>query len=193
MKLYAENIKKDKNWAGDYEIQTTCYYLNININIVYKDIYEYKNYSYYKAPTDTEGTINLLYVSNNHFKLLYKRNTNNDLDNINDNNNIDKFKNIKDFIKNKKLLAFNNNYISKMHKFVLPKHSVNSNKYTDYPRINCKDKYNEIYAYLISKNNIMPERLCYKDKSEFKKIEKKRRKFRKQIKEKYLIKDKRLS
>lgn len=77
LKLYAENIKKDKNWAGDYEIQTTSYYLNININIVYKDLNEYKNYSYYKAPSKTEDTINLLYVSNNHFILLYKRNINN--------------------------------------------------------------------------------------------------------------------
>ena len=146
MRLYAENIKKDKNLDGDYEIQTTCYYLIININIVYKDIYEYKNYSKYKAPTDTEETINLWYVSNNHFKLLYKRNNNNDVDNIDDNNNIDKVKNIKDFIIQIKLLAVNNNYISKMHKFIFPKNSVNSSKYTEYPRINCKDKYNEIYT-----------------------------------------------
>lgn len=38
----------------------------------------------------------------------------------------------------------------------------------------------------------MPKRLCYGNKSEFKKINKKRNKFRKQIREKYLIKESRL-
>ena len=76
-------------------IQTTVYFLDVNINILYKDSFLYKNYAYYKACNNTEETINLLFVSNNHFQILYKRNlNNNDIkeENINnDKENIDNF------------------------------------------------------------------------------------------------------
>ena len=62
----------------------------------------------------------------------------------------------------------------------------------DYNNPQAKNKYNEIYNYLLN-NNYIPERLEYKNKIIYKSTQKKRTAFRKQAKNNYCIKDKRLS
>ena len=61
----------------------------------------------------------------------------------------------------------------------------------NYSRLECINKYNEIYHYLLNNNN-MPERLKYNDKAKYKTIQKKRTAFRKQVRDKYTIIDNRL-
>ena len=52
----------------------------------------------------------------------------------------------------------------------------------NYSRLECINKYNEIYHYLLNNNN-MPERLKYNDKAKYKTIQKKRTAFRKQVRD----------
>ena len=61
-------------------------------------------------------------------------------------------------------------------------------EYIPYNSEECPDKYIEINEYLKNVNYI-PPRLSYKDKSQYKKIQKKRAAFRSNAKEKYFIKD----
>jgi len=46
LKKYAETIKINGTWSGDYELAKTAYFFQININVLYKDSYNYKSYNY---------------------------------------------------------------------------------------------------------------------------------------------------
>ena len=45
-KKYAETIKIDGTWSGVYELATTAYFFQINLNVLCKDSYNYKSYNY---------------------------------------------------------------------------------------------------------------------------------------------------
>ena len=64
----------------------------------------------------------------------------------------------------------NKKYLSNSNKFVKPDKSIITCKYMNYSRLECINKYNEIYHYLLNNNN-MPERLKYNDKAKYKTIQ----------------------
>ena len=64
-------------------------------------------------------------------------------------------------------------------------------KYVDYIRVECKEKYNDIYKYLID-NNYVPEGYKSNEKKDNKKLSKKRNMFRNKCKKNYFIDENRL-
>ena len=68
---------------------------------------------------------------------------------------------------------------------------IKNKTYVNYPKIELKNYYNEIYNYLLDNKN-MPKRLEYSTSKNRKTIEKKRTKFRNMVKRKYRILNNRL-
>ncbi len=127
MKIFENKIDKisnDKEWAGDLAISALCLMLNLKINLYVKDNYNYKPYFSFEGSSKPNDAIDLLFVNNNHFNVLYKKNHifklqnnkeeenniifNKDLNNDNKNIDINKNKDI-NLSSDNKILTDNNN------------------------------------------------------------------------------------
>ena len=168
---YVNYMKQSGVYAGDQEIALTAYYLGININVLILDTFGYKSLYYYESVIPTDEVINILYENGNHYQLLFKRKNVNEEE---DKQSLEEEEEeIEDYIKKKIEIKKNNKkYLSNSNKFVKPDKSIITCKYMNYSRLECINKYNEIYHYLLNNNN-MPERLKYNDKAKYKSIQKK--------------------
>ena len=132
--------------------------MNCNIKIYilkddgYKLFFEFNNKSNNKNENQNIDIINILFINNNHFNLLIKKQEshiimNNLLESKIDIKDLEKILNIKSKQTNIKI----------KEKFKL---DLKRKKYVNYPKDGLKNYYNEIYEY-IKNNNKMPERLEY--------------------------------
>jgi hypothetical protein len=181
-------MKQSEFYAGDQELAITSHYLNININVLIKGSYNYKSLYYYESPQKTNEVINLLYINGNHYQLLYKiKDINEESENAENKDIV----NINDFIEEKSKEIENKKDKLDKYDINFPEKIIITSKYMDYIKPQVKNKYNEIYNYLLNNNNI-PERLEYKNKLKYKSIQKKRTAFRKQATNNYCINNKKL-
>ena len=188
LNLYLEKMKQPEFYAGDQELAITSHYLNININVLIKGSYNYKSLYYYESPQKTNEVINLLYINGNHYQLLYKiKDINEESENAENKDIV----NINDFIEEKSKEIENKKDKLDKYDINFPEKIIITSKYMDYIKPQVKNKYNEIYNYLLNNNN-MPERLEYKNKLKYKSIQKKRTAFRNQANNNYCINNKRL-
>ena len=107
-----------------------------------------------------------MYINGNHYQLLYKKKDLNEESQYWENKDKD---NIKDFIKEKSKEIKNNKSKLEKYKITFPETIIIISKYMDYIRPQIKNKYNEIYNYYLI-NNILPERIEYKNKLKYKSI-----------------------
>ena len=139
---YIDTAKNNGTYAGDIEISTSAILFGCNIRIYtqgnncYNLLNEFNN----QNPNDNiydKDIINLLFINNNHFQLLMKKNyKKNTLI-----NNIIKTSNLKDLFKN--ITNSNSRIILEKDKDSI----IKQNKYVNYHRENCKNYYNEIFDY----------------------------------------------
>ena len=101
LRMYANEMVKPATYAGEIELAVTSHFLGVNINIVTLGFTSYKNYWYYKSILNTPETINILFINQNHYNLLIKRekedNNNESISSVNneDNGTISKYHRIK--------------------------------------------------------------------------------------------------
>lgn len=180
--MYINEAKKDSTFAGDIEISTASILFGCNIRIYYQNDIYYKllnefNQIENEVLKEDKDIINLLFINNNHFQLLIKK---------------DYKKNIliQNILKNCNLNELING-ANKTMKFETDKISIkNKNNYVKYHRENCENYYNEIYDF-IKDNNKYPERILNHTKKK-KKIANKKYEYRKMIKKNFRIFNNRL-
>jgi len=69
-----ELIKVPKEWADNLEISSMSILLNIKIILYTQNNYSYQQYFEYKVDKAPSYEIKILFVSSNHFNLLYYKN-----------------------------------------------------------------------------------------------------------------------
>jgi len=69
-----ELIKVPKEWADNLEISSMSILLNIKIILYTQNNYSYQQYFEYKVDKTPSYEIKILFVSSNHFNLLYYKN-----------------------------------------------------------------------------------------------------------------------
>jgi len=145
-KKYIDDIKKDGNWASDFEINKMAELMNINILCYTKNENQFKLQAVYFGTNDKKNLIPLRFINRGHFEILYPKNYCISLTKL----ILDKEdlkKKIKYNQENIKLTK--NNKVEDIPNFF-------NNKYVDYI-YTYPNKYNEIYEFL--NNNKYPIRL----------------------------------